>query len=88
VIVAPGITIRDRLRGLLPNDPESYYESREIVPADMLPELGKAKIVITNFHAFKLRERIDIAKGTRAVLEGWREEKCRLWKPKARCCGE
>jgi len=75
VIVAPGITIRDRLRVLLPNDPESYYESRELIPADMLPELGKAKIVITNYHAFKLRERLDIAKGTRAVLEGWREEK-------------
>jgi len=36
LIVAPGITIRDRLRVLLPSDPESYYRSRELVPADML----------------------------------------------------
>ena len=25
LIVTPGITIRDRLRVLLPNDPENYY---------------------------------------------------------------
>jgi type III restriction enzyme len=38
---------------LQPGDPDSYYRSREIVPEDMLPDLGKAKIVITNYHAFK-----------------------------------
>ena len=33
---APGITIRDRLRVLLPNDPNSYYRERELVPTGML----------------------------------------------------
>ena len=75
LIVAPGITIRDRLRVLMPNDPDSYYASRELVPNDMMGDLLKAKIVITNYHAFKLRERIDLAKGTRGALEGWRGEK-------------
>lgn len=75
LIVTPGITIRDRLRVLMPNDPDSYYRQREIVPPDMLPDIDRAKIVITNYHAFKLRERIDVSKGTRAALEGWREEK-------------
>lgn len=70
LIVAPGITIRDRLRVLLPNDPDSYYKSREIVPQDMLGDIEKAKIVITNYHAFKLRERIDAAKNTRRLIEG------------------
>ena len=70
LLVAPGITIRDRLRVLLPNDPESYYKNRELVPADMLEELNKAKIVITNYHAFKPRERIEISKGGRRLLEG------------------
>ena len=74
LIVAPGITIRDRLRVLQPNDPDSYYRQREIVPADMLTDIDRAKIVITNYHAFKLRERISIAKGTRNALEGWRGE--------------
>jgi type III restriction enzyme len=46
LVVTPGITIKDRLRVLQPNDPDSYYRSREFVPDDMLPELAKAKIVI------------------------------------------
>jgi type III restriction enzyme len=75
LIVAPGITIRDRLRVLLPNDPENYYRHREIVPPDMLADIDRAKIVITNYHAFKPRERLDIAKGTRNAIEGWRGEK-------------
>jgi type III restriction enzyme len=70
LIVAPGLTIKDRLRVLQPNDPDSYYKTRDLVPADMLPELGKAKIVITNYHAFKLRERMEISKGGRSLLEG------------------
>ncbi|MBA4159456.1 MAG: DEAD/DEAH box helicase family protein [Gemmatimonadetes bacterium] len=70
LIVAPGITIRDRLRVLQPNDPDSYYASREIVPADILPELDRAKIVITNYHSFKLRERMSLSRGGRLLLQG------------------
>ena len=33
LIVAPGITIKDRLRVLLPNDPESYYRQPRDRPA-------------------------------------------------------
>lgn len=74
LIVAPGLTIKDRLRVLQPNDPDSYYRSREIVPQDMLDDLGKAKIVITNYHAFKRRERVEISRGGRALLKGRRGE--------------
>jgi len=70
LIVSPGLTIRDRLRVLLPNDPNSYYKERELIPADMMEDLQRAKIVITNYHAFKLRERLEVAKGTRSLLQG------------------
>ena len=70
LVVTPGITIKDRLRVLQPNDPDSYYQSRELVPNDMLPDLEKAKIVITNYHAFKRRERMELSKGGRALLQG------------------
>jgi type III restriction enzyme len=70
LIVAPGLTIKDRLRVLQPNDPDSYYASRELVPPDMLDDIQRAKIVITNYHAFKLRERLDISKGGRSLLQG------------------
>ncbi len=68
--VAPGLTIKDRLRVLQPNDPDSYYASRELVPGDMLDDVNRAKIVITNYHAFKLRERIELSKGGRQLLQG------------------
>ncbi|MDR2837885.1 MAG: DEAD/DEAH box helicase family protein, partial [Azonexus sp.] len=70
LIVAPGLTIKDRLRVLLPNDPDSYYASRELVPSDMRADIARAKIVITNYHAFKLRERMDVSKGGRRLLQG------------------
>ena len=70
LVVTPGLTIRDRLRVLQPNDPDSYYESRELVPRDMLGDLHRANIVITNYHAFMPRETQDISKGGRALLQG------------------
>lgn len=68
LVVAPGITIRDRLRVLLPNDSENYYKKLDLVPVDLLPELEKAKIIITNYHAFILRENINAASLTKEIL--------------------
>ncbi len=70
LIVTPGLTIKDRLRVLLPNDPDSYYRERELVPNDLLPEMQQARIVITNYHAFRLRERMELSAGGRALLQG------------------
>ena len=70
LVCAPGLTIKDRLRVLQPNDPDSYYVNRELVPGDMFEEVNRAKIVITNYHAFKLRERIELSKGGRQLLQG------------------
>ncbi|MFC3614766.1 BPTD_3080 family restriction endonuclease [Lutimaribacter marinistellae] len=74
LIVTPGITIRDRLRVLLPNDADTYYKRLNLVPADLMQEMQRAKIVLTNYHAFKLRERVPLAKGTRSALEGHGEQ--------------
>jgi type III restriction enzyme len=70
LIVTPGITIRDRLRVLLPNDAESYYQRLNLVPGDLMQDMQRAKIVLTNYHAFKLREKLQLSKGTRSALEG------------------
>ena len=70
LIVTPGITIRDRLRSLHPNDPENYYERRNLVPQDMLGDIKQARVVITNYHSFQLRERENIASNTRRLLQG------------------
>ena len=68
LVVTPGITIRDRLRVLLPNDPQNYYRQRDIIPAELQEQLGQAKILITNYHAFQLREKIAAGKITKSIL--------------------
>lgn len=73
LVIAPGITIKDRLRVLLPNDLESYYKSRELVPGDMLDDISKAKIVVTNYHALQLREVLEVDKVGRSLLQGRHE---------------
>lgn len=70
LIVTPGITIKDRLRVLLPNDPQNYYRQMDIVSSQDARELDKAKILITNYHAFLLRETIQAGKITKTILRG------------------
>jgi len=57
LVVTPGITIRDRLRVLMPSDPDNYYRQRDLVPADLVAQLRMAQVVVTNFHGFQLRDR-------------------------------
>jgi len=70
LIVTPGITIRDRLRVLLPEDPDNYYVTRELVPAEMIGEVRKAEIVITNYHAFQHKETLQASKVHKGLLQG------------------
>jgi len=68
LLVTPGITIRDRLRVLLPSDPNNYYRERDVVTPEQLAQLHRAKIVVTNFHTFLRRETGDAGKLTKAIL--------------------
>ncbi len=68
LIVTPGITIRDRLRVLLPNDSQNYYKKMDVVPPDLRALMGAAKIIVTNFHAFKLKERNSAGRLTKHIL--------------------
>ena len=70
LIVAPGITIRDRLRVLQPEENENYFEDpkRRIVPPEMLGDLRKARVVVSNYHAFQLRETISVKPEARKIL--------------------
>jgi type III restriction enzyme len=68
LVVTPGITIRDRLRVLLPSDPGNYYRALDVVPADLIDKIGQAKILVTNFHGFLRREKIKAAALTKEIL--------------------
>ncbi len=50
LIIAPGLTVRDRLQVLLPQNPDNFYESFTLVDSTMWQELLQAKIVVTNWH--------------------------------------
>lgn len=69
LIVTPGITIRDRLRVLIPSDDNNYYRERDIVPVQLFGELLQAQILITNFHAFQLRDKLKTGKLNKAILK-------------------
>lgn len=55
VIVAPGITIRDRLNVLQPNNPGNYYKARGIVSHQDFELLQQAVVLIINYHQLELR---------------------------------
>ncbi|HVL53142.1 MAG TPA: DEAD/DEAH box helicase family protein [Vitreimonas sp.] len=74
LVVTPGITIRDRLRVLIPNDPDSYYRALDIVTPEQLDRLQAATVLITNFHAFLRREKIQAASLTKKVLAGFEDD--------------
>jgi type III restriction enzyme len=68
LVVTPGITIRDRLRVLLPNDPENYYAKWDLVPAGLMDDVQRASVAVTNFHSFILRETEDAPRLAKSVL--------------------
>jgi len=76
LIVAPGITIRDRLNVLIPDaeftspaHANDYYRQRALVPPQYTPALGELAhhLTITNFHAF---ERRAVSGNKRSPLDG------------------
>src|SRR5881396_1897370 len=46
-VVAPGITVKNRLKVLYPSDPENYYQAFDLVPPDMFDKLrgGMVKVI-------------------------------------------
>lgn len=85
LVVTPGLTIKDRLRVLQPQDPDSYYTNRELVPPDMRGDVAKAIVVITHFHSFMRRQRVDLSKGGALSCVGAAARRSSPTSPTARC---
>ncbi len=54
LIVAPNLTVRERLQVLIPSHTDNYYDRFDLVPPTLLPQLGRGKFFITNWHLFQL----------------------------------
>jgi type III restriction enzyme len=54
LVVCPNLTVKERLQVLRPELAGNYYEAFDIVPSQLMPELQKGKVLVTNWHAFAL----------------------------------
>lgn len=52
LVVCPNLTIKERLQVLRPENADNYYEAFDLVPAQLLPEIRKGKVLVTNWHWF------------------------------------
>ncbi|MBI5441845.1 MAG: DEAD/DEAH box helicase family protein, partial [Deltaproteobacteria bacterium] len=52
LVVCPNLTIKERLQVLRPENSENYYQAFDLVPSQLMPELAKGKVLVTNWHGF------------------------------------
>ena len=62
LIVAPGLTVKNRLSVLKPSGPENYYEKFRIVPTTQFDKLRQGKVEVKNWHALNWESKEKIAK--------------------------
>jgi len=51
LVVAPGLTVRNRLRVLEPANPGNYYDEFDVVPSGLREKLRQGKLLVRNWHA-------------------------------------
>jgi type III restriction enzyme len=75
LVVCPNVTIRSRLEEI---DPErgdaSLYRTRDLVPQDLMPDLSRGKVIVTNWHLFQPQAPNVAGTGARVIRAGERQE--------------
>lgn len=61
-IVAPGLTVKNRLQVLIPSAENNYYEVFNIVPLGLFDKLRQGKVLICNWHTLNWETKEQIAK--------------------------
>ena len=68
LVVAPNVTIRNRLGELNPaDDLASIYRTRDLVPPRLMPSLRRGRVLIKNWHEFELK---GLSAGARVQKQG------------------
>ena len=62
LVVAPGLTVKNRLAVLNPVHPGNYYESFLVVPSPLLEKLRQGRIEVRNWHALNWETEEQITK--------------------------
>jgi type III restriction enzyme len=64
-VVAPGLTVKERLRVLYPGDPGNYYDAFGLCPSDALRQkLNQVEILVENWHTL-----MPLKEATRSVVK-------------------
>lgn len=82
-IITPGITIRDRLNVLHPNDPQNYYIKRDIVSYQDFELLQGAVVLVMNYHQMGLRDNPRFQMGGTLKATGLVKEEAQKESPNA-----
>src|SRR2546428_7783216 len=54
LVVCPNVTIRSRLAELDPRlGDASVYRKSDLVPQDLMPDLTRGRVIVTNWHVFE-----------------------------------
>ncbi|MDQ2913750.1 MAG: DEAD/DEAH box helicase family protein [Chloroflexota bacterium] len=66
-VVAPGLTVRERLQVLLPGRPGNFYDAFNVVPPGLDDKLRQGRVLVRNWHALSP---IDPDAGPKVVRKG------------------
>ena len=62
LVVAPGLTVRNRLAVLEPSHAENYYQAFHIVSSSLMDRLRQGKVVVRNWHALNWETEEQVAR--------------------------
>ncbi len=65
LVVAPGLTVKDRLRVLKPGEPSNYYDAFDLCPSETLRQkLNRMEILVENWHTL-----MPLKEGERSIVK-------------------
>jgi len=67
LVMAPGLTVKNRLKVLKPSDVNSYYQEFNIIPPALFDKLRQGRVLIVNWHMLKP---LDENSGPKVVKKG------------------
>lgn len=62
LVVAPGLTVRNRLGVLNPNQKDNYYDEFNIIPPGLADSLRQGRVLVRNWHALNWETEEQLAK--------------------------
>ena len=68
LVIAPGLTVRDRLAVLSPSHADNVYNELGLVPSSLRGDLNSARVEIVNWQAFRRRDPTETTGAQKSIL--------------------